>query len=57
MEKSSWDVVAHELNFILIATSVGCCKDGTDSEQEKVVVSGSSIRGLSIRRGGVTSIA
>jgi len=29
----------------------GCCEDSTDSEQEEVVVSGSSIRGLSIRRG------
>jgi len=29
----------------------GCSEDGTDREQEKVVISGSSIRGLSIRRG------
>ena len=57
MEKSGWDVIAHELDFVLEATLYGCCEDSTDGEQEEVVVSGSSIRGLSIRRGGVTSIA
>ena len=50
LEKSSWDVIAHELYFVLEATLDGCCVDGTDSEQEKVVISGSSVRGLSIRR-------
>ena len=51
MEKSSWDVIAQELYFILEATLDGCCEHGTVSEQEKVVISGSRIRGLSIRRG------
>ena len=51
MEKSGWDVIAHELDFVLEATLYGCCEYSTDSEQEEVVVSGSSIRGLSIRRG------
>ena len=41
----------HELYVVREATLDGCCKDGTDSEQEKVVISGSSIRGLGIRRG------
>jgi len=51
LEKSSWDVIAHELYFVLEATLYGCCEDSTDSEQEEVVISGSSIRGISIRRG------
>ena len=51
LEKSSRYVIPHELYFVLEATLNGCCEDGTDSEQEKVVISGSSIRGLGIRRG------
>jgi uncharacterized protein YqjF (DUF2071 family) len=39
VEKSSWDVVAHELDFILEAIFDGCCEDCTDSEQEKVMIS------------------
>ena len=47
MEKSSWDVITHELYFIFEAALDGC---GDDSEQKKVMISGSSIRGLGIRR-------
>jgi len=51
LEKSGWNVIAHEFYFVLEATLDGCCEDSTDGEQEEVVISGSSIRGLSIRRG------
>ena len=54
MEKSSWDVITHELYFIFEAALDGC---GDDSEQKKVMISGSSIRGLGIGRGRVISIA
>jgi hypothetical protein len=56
LEKSSWDVIAHELDFVLEATLDCDCEDGTDGEQEKVVILAAYAVSAS-GGGGVTSIA
>ena len=45
LKKGSWDVIALELDFVLVATLDRGCDDGVDGEQEEVMISGGGIRG------------
>ncbi len=50
LKEGSWNVVALEFDFALVATLDGGCKDGVDGEQEEVMVTGGGIRGRGVRR-------
>ncbi len=52
LKEGSWNVVALEFDFVLVAALDGCCEDCVDGEQEEVMVTSGGIRGRCVRGGG-----
>ena len=50
LKEVSWNVVALEFDFVLVASLDGSGEDGVDGEKEEVVVTSGGIRGRYIRR-------
>ena len=52
LKEGSWNVVALELDFVLVASLDGSGEDGVDGEEEEVVITSGGIRGRCIRGRG-----
>ena len=52
LKEGSWNVVALEFDFFLVASLDGSGEDGVDGEEEEVVITSGGIRGRCIRGRG-----